>query len=117
MYAVVKTGGKQYKVAQGDQLVVEKLEGEIGAKVALKEVLAVGDKTLTIGAPFVQGASVKAEIVAQGKGDKVIAFKKKRRHNYRRKLGHRQQLTTLKITAIEAGAKKASAKKDEAKED
>lgn len=102
MYAVVKTGGKQYKVAQGDQLAVEKLEGNVGDKVTLDQVLALGGKDAKIGAPLVSGAKVSAEIVAQEKGDKVIVFKKKRRHNYRRKLGHRQMLTTLKITGIDA---------------
>lgn len=102
MYAIVQTGGKQYKVAQGDTLCVEKLEGNVGDKIALSEVLALGGKTLQIGAPLIAGASVSAEITAQGKGDKVIVFKKKRRQNYRRKLGHRQFITTLKITAISA---------------
>ena len=116
MYAVVKTGGKQYKVAEGEQLAVEKLEGKVGDKVSLDEVLALGGKKAQIGSPLVKGAKVKAEIVAQEKDDKVIIFKKKRRHNYRRKLGHRQMLTTLKITAIETGAKQAAAK-EEKKED
>ncbi len=116
MYAIVKTGGKQYKVANGDLLQVEKIEGAAGDAVALSEVLAVNDgKSTTVGAPLVAGASVNAEIVEQGRGDKVIVFKKKRRHNYRRKLGHRQLLTTLKITDVTGkGAKAAPAKKAEA---
>ena len=102
MYAVIKTGGKQYKVIEGEKFAVEKLDGEIGDTVTLEDVLALGGDKPQIGAPLVKGATVKAEIIAQGKGDKVIVFKKKRRHNYRRKLGHRQMLTTLKITEIKA---------------
>ncbi len=99
MFAVIKTGGKQYTVAPEDTLIVEKLEGNVGDKITLSDVLATGTK---VGAPFISGASVSAEIVAQGKDDKVIIFKKRRRHNYRRKNGHRQFITTLKITAINA---------------
>jgi large subunit ribosomal protein L21 len=103
MYAVIKTGGKQYKVASGDVILVEKLEGEAGASVTLAEVLMIGDgANITVGAPTVKGASVAAEIVGQQKADKVIIFKKNRRHNYRRKNGHRQKLTELKITGINA---------------
>jgi len=102
MYAVIKTGGKQYKVATNDVIMVEKLEGEAGATVSL-EVLMIGDgANVTIGQPTVAGASVAAEIVDQEKADKVIIFKKHRRHNYRRKRGHRQKLTALKITNIKA---------------
>ncbi|MCH8684541.1 50S ribosomal protein L21 [Pedomonas mirosovicensis] len=97
MYAVVRTGGKQYRVAANDQITVEKLAGEAGATVTLSDVLMVGE-----GADVKPGSgvTVTAEIVDQTKGDKVIVFKKRRRHNYRRKQGHRQQLTVLKITAI-----------------
>lgn len=95
MFAVLRTGGKQYKVASGDVLAVEKLEGNIGDKVELADVLMVGNK---IGA----GAKVLAEIVKQFRDDKVIIFKKRRRHNYRRKKGHRQYLTEIKITEIKA---------------
>ncbi len=102
MYAVIKTGGKQYKVIEGEKFAVEKLDGNVGDTVTLEDVLALGGDKPQIGAPLVKGATVKAEIIAQGKGDKVIVFKKKRRHNYRRKLGHRQMLTTLKITEIKA---------------
>ena len=103
MYAVIKTGGKQYTVASGDVILVEKLEGEAGAAVTLAEVLMIGDgANITVGAPTVKGASVAAEIVGQQKADKVIIFKKNRRHNYRRKNGHRQKLTELKITGINA---------------
>ena len=99
MFAVIRTGGKQYKVASGDVIAVEKLEGSAGDKVEIAEVLAAGSK---IGAPLLAGAKVLAEIVKQFRDDKVIIFKKKRRHNYRRKKGHRQYLTQIKITDIKA---------------
>ena len=97
MYAVIKTGGKQYKVASGDVIKVEKLPGDEGSEIVFNEVLALGDN---VGKPFVAGASVKATILKQAKADKVIVFKKKRRQNYRRKNGHRQQITLVKITDI-----------------
>ena len=97
MYAVIKTGGKQYRVSKDDILFVEKLDAEAGKTVTLNEVLMVGDK---IGTPFVTGASVTATVLEQKKGDKIIIFKKKRRQNYRRKNGHRQNLTVIKITDI-----------------
>jgi large subunit ribosomal protein L21 len=97
MFAVVKTGGKQYKVAENDLIRVEKLPGEAGDTVTLDQVLMVGEK---VGAPFVAGASVTATVVEQTRGDKIIIFKKKRRQNYRRKNGHRQHLTVLRITGI-----------------
>jgi len=112
MFAVVRTGGKQYRVAAGDRIVVEKLDGEAGARLTLGDVLftSTGDA----------GITVAAEIVAQAKADKVIVFKKKRRHNYRRKNGHRQQHTILKILSVgaaedenKAPAKKAKAPKAE----
>jgi large subunit ribosomal protein L21 len=99
MFAVIRTGGKQYRVTTDDVLSIEKLEGEVGAKLTLSEVLLVGDKA---GTPLVKGASVEAEILEQGKGEKVIAFKKKRRKNTHRKRGHRQLFTKVKITAIHA---------------
>jgi large subunit ribosomal protein L21 len=103
MYAVIKTGGKQYKVASGDVILVEKLEAEAGKSLSLTEVLMIGDgANITVGSPTVKGASVAAEVVEQVKADKVIIFKKNRRHNYRRKNGHRQSLTALKITGINA---------------
>lgn len=123
MFAVIKTGGKQYKVRKDDVLVVEKLNGEAGASVDFDSVLMIGDdEKATIGAPVVDGAVVKAEVVEQTRGDKVIIFKKKRRKNHRRKNGHRQDLTVIKITDILGdGAKKpakkaASKKKAEAEE-
>jgi large subunit ribosomal protein L21 len=103
MYAVIKTGGKQYKVATNDIILVEKIEAEPGSTVNLDQVLMLGDgANVTIGQPTVKGASVAAEVIEQAKGDKVIIFKKNRRHNYRRKNGHRQLLTALKITNIQA---------------
>jgi large subunit ribosomal protein L21 len=101
MFAVIKTGGKQYRVAANDVLTVEKLSGEAGAKIEFTEVLMVGvGADATIGAPFVEGAIVTAEVVEHGRGKKVIAFKKRRRQNSKRKRGHRQELTLVKITQI-----------------
>ena len=101
MYAVIKTGGKQYRVAQGDKLRVEKLAGNIGDSVTLGEVLLVGEGDgVKIGTPVVSGAKVEAKIVAQDKAPKVIIFKFRRRKNYRRKTGHRQPFTALEITGI-----------------
>ena len=103
MFAVVKTGGKQYKVAQGDLIQVEMLPGEASTKVELAEVLMLCDNgKVTAGTPFVKGAVISAEIVAQKRSAKLIIFKKKRRQNYRRKNNHRQDFTVLKITAIKA---------------
>jgi large subunit ribosomal protein L21 len=102
MFAVVRTGGKQYKVAQDDVLSIEKVAGDVGAELKLGEVLVIGGETVKTGAPLVEGASVMAEILRQGKGEKVIAFKKKRRKNTHRKRGHRQSFTEIKITAITA---------------
>lgn len=118
MYAIIKTGGKQYKVAKDDVITVEKLAGEAGSSVDLSEVLLVGDgDTQTVGAPLVEGATVAAEVVEQKRDDKVIVFKKKRRKNYRRKNGHRQDVTVLRITDIlTGGKKKAAAKKKPAAE-
>jgi large subunit ribosomal protein L21 len=107
MFAVVRTGGKQYRVAAGDKIAVEKIEGAAGDTVSLTDVLLAGEGSdVKAGA----GLTVSAEIVAQAKTDKVFVFKKKRRHNYRRRAGHRQQVTLLKITAIGGEAKKAPKK-------
>ena len=101
MYAVIKTGGKQYRVTANDTLRVEKITGEAGATVEFNEVLMVGGEGAPkIGTPFLSGAKVTAEVVEQGRADKVIAFKKRRRKNSRRKRGHRQELTTVKIRDI-----------------
>jgi large subunit ribosomal protein L21 len=113
MFAIVRTGGKQYRVAAGDKIAVEKLAGEAGDTITLDDVLLAGE-----GADIKdsQGLAVSAEIIAQTRGEKVIVFKKRRRHNYRRKNGHRQSLTLLRIVSIggEAPKKKAAAKKAEA---
>ena len=102
MFAVIRTGGKQYKVAQDDVLSIEKVAGEVGAELKIGEVLLIGGEPTKTGAPLVSGASVTSEILAQGKGEKVVAFKKKRRKNTHRKRGHRQSFTQIKITAISA---------------
>ncbi|MAF97923.1 MAG: 50S ribosomal protein L21 [Micavibrio sp.] len=99
MFAVIRTGGKQYKVQKDDTIKVEKLEGEAGDKIELDEVLFVDGK---IGAPLVAGAKVIAEVIAQARAPKVTIFKKKRRQNYRRKKGHRQHQTILKIKDVKA---------------
>ncbi len=101
MYAVLKTGGKQYKVAEGDEIKVEKIEANVGDSITLNEVLMVaGEGQAQVGAPLLDGAAVTAEVLDQLKAPKIIVFKKKRRKNYRRKNGHRQPLTKLKITGI-----------------
>ena len=103
MFAVIRTGGKQYKVAPNDVIAVEKLAGDPGATVELAEVLMVGDgATVSTGTPLLAGASVSATLVEQRRADKIIVFKKKRRQNYRRKKGHRQYQTLLRITEINA---------------
>jgi len=104
MYAVIRTGGKQYKVAKDDLITVETVNGAPGAEVRLDQVLMIADGGETkVGAPVLAGAAVTAEVVEQTRGDKILVFKKRRRHNYRRKKGHRQPLTVLKITGIVAG--------------
>jgi large subunit ribosomal protein L21 len=111
MFAIVRTGGKQYRVAAGDKITVEKLTGSVGDTIVLGDVLLAGE-----GADLksTDGLSVSAEIVAQGRGEKIIVFKKKRRHNYRRRNGHRQYHTLLKIVSIGAAEKKAKAAQTEA---
>ena len=103
MYAVVRTGGKQYKVTKDQVLTVESLAGDVGSKLTLSEVLMLGGDTPTLGAPLVKGASISCEILEHGQGEKVIAFKKKRRKNTHRKRGHRQHFTKLKVLGISAG--------------
>ena len=101
MFAVIRTGGKQYKVAKDDVIVVEKLTAEPGAVIELAEVLMIGEGAqVATGAPLLGGASVSATVIEQTRADKIIVFKKKRRHNYRRKNGHRQHQTVLRITEI-----------------
>lgn len=120
MFAVIKTGGKQYRVAKDDFVVVEKIMGEPGDVVSLDEVLMIGEdgKAPTVGTPRVDKAAVFAEVIEQGRADKIIVFKKKRRQNYRRKAGHRQDQTVLRIvevspTGTKPAAKKAAPKKAE----
>ena len=111
MFAIVRTGGKQYRVAAGDKIAVEKLAGEAGDTITLSDILLAGEGETLADAKSV---TVSAEIIAQAKSEKVIVFKKRRRHNYRRKNGHRQQMTLLRITAVGAAdakpAKKAATK-------
>jgi large subunit ribosomal protein L21 len=103
MFAIIRTGGKQYKVQKDDTIRVEKLEGKAGDTVSLGEVLFMSDgKSPKLGEPTIKGASVSAKVVEQTRGEKIIVFKKKRRQNYRRKNGHRQDITVLKITDIKA---------------
>ena len=111
MFAVVRTGGKQYRVAAGDKIAVEKLAGEAGDTITLGDVLLAGEGDSLSDAGKV---TVSAEIIAQAKSEKVIVFKKRRRHNYRRKNGHRQQMTLLRITDVGAGSAKKAAPKKEA---
>ena len=117
MYAVIKTGGKQYRVAAGDKIVIEKIAGEAGDTITLDDVLLAGEGS---DLKDTKGLTVSAEIIAQAKGEKVIVFKKRRRHNYRRKNGHRQRHTILRIVAIggeekkKAAPKKAAAKTEDA---
>ncbi len=106
MFAVFKTGGKQYKVAADDVVKVDKVEGEPGEIVEFGEVLVVGGENLALGAPTVTGATVAAEVLEQGRGPKIIAFKKRRRKNSRRKRGHRQEFTLVRITEILTDGKK-----------
>jgi large subunit ribosomal protein L21 len=102
MYAVIKTGGKQYRVSEGDRLRVEKLEGATGDFVELNEVLMLGGERVAVGSPMVAGAKVSAQILTQGIGKKIIVFKMRRRKRYRNKNGHRQPFTELRVTAIHA---------------
>ena len=111
MYAVIKTGGKQYRVEPSDKLRVDKLAGEPGAMVDIKDVLMVGEGDKTqVGAPMLDGASVKLEVLEQTRNDKIVVFKKKRRQNYRRTHGHKQQMTVVRVAEIaDADGNKATA--------
>ena len=102
MYAVIRTGGKQYRVTEGDRLRVEKLAGEVGSTLVIDDVLMVGGETVAIGKPVLAGAKVTATITGQDRAKKIIVFKFRRRKNYRRKNGHRQPYTELKITGVSA---------------
>jgi large subunit ribosomal protein L21 len=108
MFAVIKTGGKQYRVAADDKLKVEKIDGEPGQIIQFNEVLVVGGDAVTLGSPTVAGASVAAAVIEQSRHPKVIAFKKRRRKNSRRKRGHRQEYTLVQITEILTGGAKPS---------
>jgi large subunit ribosomal protein L21 len=117
MFAVLKTGGKQYKVATNDVLTIEKLAGDAGDTVEFAEILMLGGDKVTVGAPFVKGATVEAEVLEQMLGPKVVSFKKRRRkHSSQRKRGHRQPLTRVRITDISGTAPKAKAAKAEVSE-
>ena len=100
MYAVIKTGGKQYRVAKNEVIKIERLDGEVGSTITFPEVLMVGGDNPVVGAPTVAGASVTATVLEQTRGEKVIIFKKRRRKNYRRRNGHRQLLTVVRIGEI-----------------
>lgn len=111
MFAVIKTGGKQYKVATNDVITIERLDAEAGDVISFDQVLMLGGETVTVGAPIVAGATVVGELVEQARGPKVISFKKRRRQNSKRKKGHRQDLTIVRITEILTGGKKPSGAK------
>ena len=114
MYAVIKTGGKQYRVAADDVITIEKVAGDAGAKLEFAEVLMIGGDSPKFGSPFISGAKVVAELVEHTRGPKVISFKKRRRkHSSQRKRGHRQYLTRVRITEISAGGAKAAKAKAE----
>ena len=119
MYAVVKTGGKQYKVAKDDKIIVDRLEAEAGAQLRLDEVLMIANgDSVTLGAPLVKDAAVGATVLRHTRGDKIMVFRRKRRKNFRRMRGHRQDLTLIQITDIAADGKiktASEAKKPEAK--
>ena len=102
MYAVIQTGGKQYRVQKGDKIFVEKLPGNVGDAVSFDKVLLLGGDAVKVGKPLVSGAKVEAKILEHGRGEKVIIFKFRRRKNYHRKTGHRQPFTTVQITDIKA---------------
>lgn len=116
MYAIIKSGGKQYRVEQDATVLVDKLDGNAGDKIELSDVLLFSDgKDVKLGAPLVDGVKISAEIVSQVRGDKIIVFKKKRRQNYRRKNGHRQEMTQIRILSL-GGASAKKAKKSETAE-
>jgi large subunit ribosomal protein L21 len=102
MYAIIKCGGQQLKVAKGDVITVNQMQGDVGSTIKLDQVILLGGDKVTVGTPTVAGASVEAQVVEHKRGEKVIVFKMRRRKNYRRTRGHRQELTVLKITGISA---------------
>jgi len=118
MFAVIKTGGKQYRVAAEDVIKIDKVAGSPGEIIQLPEVLLLGGEQVTLGAPTVSGASVAAEVLEQGRGPKIIAFKKRRRKNSRRKRGHRQEFTLLRVTEILTdGAKPGKGARSKSRDD
>jgi large subunit ribosomal protein L21 len=116
MYAVIQTGGKQYRVTEGQVLRVEKLDDEVGSKISIDAAFVATDDAVHVGTPLVKGAKVKATVVDIDRGPKVIAFKKKRRKGYKRRIGHRQTFTALKIDEIVMPKKRAAKKKAESEE-
>lgn len=102
MYAIIETGGKQFRVEEGSEIVVEKLNAEAGSDVRIDKVLMLGGESFAVGAPYVEGAAVTAEVVSHGRGEKIIVYHKRRRHDSHKKQGHRQELTTLKIKSLQA---------------
>jgi large subunit ribosomal protein L21 len=117
MYAVIKTGGKQYRVTPGEKIKVEKLAGDVGSTVTLDKVLVMADgENITIGSPLIAGASLSATVVSHGRGDKVMIFKMRRRKHYRKTQGHRQSFTELEIADFGGASAKPAAKKETVKE-
>ena len=102
MYAIIETGGKQFRVEEGSEIVVEKISAEAGTDLTMDKVLLIGGDHFSVGSPYVEGASVIAEVLKHGQGEKIIVYKKRRRHDSHRKMGHRQELTTLKIKSVQA---------------
>jgi len=112
MFAVIRTGGKQYRVAADDVITIDKVKGQPGEIVEFGDVLVLGGDNVQVGTPTVSGARVAGEVVDQGRGPKVIAFKKRRRQNSRRKRGHRQEFTVVRVTEILTGGQKPAARRD-----
>ena len=117
MYAIIKTGGKQYKVEQGDKIQVEKLDAKVGSKVIFDEVVATGGDKLTVGTPFIKGYTVEGKVLEHGKGEKLVIYKYKAKKDYRRKNGHRQPYTLVEITKLGGEAKKEEKKETVKKEE
>ncbi len=117
MFAIIETGGKQYKVEKGSTLDIERIEAEEGATVTFDQVLLISDKDTVVGTPTVPGAAVTAKVVAHKRGDKIVVFKMKAKKRYQKTQGHRQELTTIEVTEIKASGAKASTKTPAKKED